>query len=217
MQVILGAGYPEYAALRQVRQMGEIHIRLVEDDDFTRLNMGAKLARPDAVMARRRCSTMAPAGQEGLEIEPDMAFGGSLAAAMFGPVQRAAINWMVVESTTWMSRLKRKAKRGVRWPPKAGCKVCRCFQHRPEKLLGQFRITGAVGMRECVLGWRGCASQRRQRSRMQAQRVAHVVETEAVSQLGIEQADDMAPRAEAACVIFDAGGARQFWHQMRPE
>jgi len=45
---------------------------------------------------------------------------------------------------------------------------------------------------------------------MQAQRVAHVVETEAVSQLGIEQADDMAPRAEAACVIFDAGARASF-------
>jgi hypothetical protein len=29
------------------------------------------------------------AGQEGLEIQPDMAFSGSLAPAMFGPVQRA--------------------------------------------------------------------------------------------------------------------------------
>jgi len=87
--------------------------------------MGAKLARPDAVMLGGGVHDGA-AGQEGLEIEPDMAFGGSLAAAMFGQSSERAINWMVVESTTWMSRLKRKAKRGVRWPPKAGCKVCRC-------------------------------------------------------------------------------------------
>ena len=214
LQVILGAGYPEYAALRQVRQMGEIHIRLVEDDDFTRLNMGAKLARSDAVMLGGGVHDGA-AGQEGLEIEPDMAFGSSLAAAVFGPVQRAGhqLDGGRIHDVDEPLETEGEARRAV--AAEGGLQGLQMFQHRPEKLLGQFRITGAVGMRECVLGWRGCASQRRQRSRMQAQRVAHVVEPEAVSQLGIEQADDMAPRAEAACVIFDAGGARQFWHQMR--
>jgi len=87
LQVVLGAGDPEDAALRQIRQMIKIHISLVEDDDFTRLNTGAKLTRPDTVMPGGVVHDGA-AGQKTLEIEPDMAFGGGLAAAMFGAVQR---------------------------------------------------------------------------------------------------------------------------------
>ena len=66
--------------------MVEVHICLVEDNDFTPLNTGAKLSGPDAVMLGGGIHDGA-AWQEGLEIEPDMAFGGGLAAAMFGPVQ----------------------------------------------------------------------------------------------------------------------------------
>jgi hypothetical protein len=35
-----------------------------------------------------------------------------------------------------------------------------------------------------------------------------------VRQLGVEQADDLAPGTERACVVFDAGVARQFGHQV---
>jgi hypothetical protein len=49
---------------------------------------------------------------------------------------------------------------------------------------------------------------------VQPQRVTHVVEAEAVGDLGIEQADDVAPRAERAALIFHAGFARQTRHQM---
>jgi hypothetical protein len=50
---------------------------------------------------------------------------------------------------------------------------------------------------------------------MQAQRVTHVVETETVGELSVEQADDVAPRTEGAGLIFHAGLACQVRHQMR--
>ncbi|MCO5051255.1 MAG: hypothetical protein M9920_03010 [Verrucomicrobiae bacterium] len=48
-----------------------------------------------------------------------------------------------------------------------------------------------------------------------SQRATYVVETEAVGDLGVEQADDMTPRAERAAPICHAGFARQTRHQMR--
>ena len=214
LQVILGAGYPEYAALRQVRQMGEIHIRLVEDDDFTRLNMGAKFARPDAVMLGGGVHDGA-AGQEGLEIEPDMAFGGSLAAAMFGPVQRAGhqLDGGRIHDVDEAFETEGEARRAV--TAKGGLQGLQMFQHRPEKLLGQFRIAGAVGVRECVFGRRRGPTQRRERAGVKPQGVAHVVETETVGDLGIKQAHDMTPRTERAGVLFHASLAGQFGNQMR--
>ena len=68
--------------------MGEVHIGLVEDDDFTRLDIGAQLAGPLGFMLGGGVHDGA-AGQEGLQIEAEMALGGGLAAALIGPVDGA--------------------------------------------------------------------------------------------------------------------------------
>ena len=87
-------------------------------------------------------------------------------------------------------------------------------QDGAEELLDHFRVAGAVGVGKGVFGGRGGAAQSRERTGVQAQRITHVIETEGVSQLGVEQADDLAPGAESAGVIFDAGVAGQFGHQV---
>ena len=214
LQVVLGAGDPEDAALRQIRQMVEIHISLVEDDDFTRLNTGAKLTRPDTVMFGGSVHDGA-AGQEGLEIEADMAFGGGLAAAMFGPVQRTGhqLDGGRIHDVNEPLETEGEARRAV--AAKGGLQGLQMFQYCPEKLLGHFRIAGAVGVRECILGRRRGPAQRRQRAGVKPQGVAHVVETQTVGDLGIKQAHDMTPRTERAGVIFDAGLTGQLRHQMR--
>lgn len=50
---------------------------------------------------------------------------------------------------------------------------------------------------------------------MQAQRVADVVEAEAVSELRVEQTDHMAPGTERARLIFHARPSCQLRRQMR--
>jgi hypothetical protein len=47
------------------------------------------------------------------------------------------------------------------------------------------------------------------------QGVTHVVESEAVGELGIKQTDDMTPWTKGAGLIFHAGLAGQSRHQMR--
>src|SRR5208337_1974501 len=88
LQIVLGASDPKDAPLGQVGEVGEVEVSLVEDNDFTRLNIGTKLAGPAVVVLASGVHDGA-ARQKGLEIQADMAFGSSLAAAMLGPVQRA--------------------------------------------------------------------------------------------------------------------------------
>ena len=98
---------------------------------------------------------------------------------------------------------------------KGGLQGLQMFQHRPEELLGHFRIPLAVGVREGVLVRRRGTTQCRQRSGMQVQRVTNVIESKAVGKLGVEQANDVTPRIEGAGLIFHAGLACQSRHQMR--
>lgn len=214
LQVVLGSGDPEHFAPGEVGQMRKVHVSLVEDDDFTRMDMGTKLAGADVVMLGSGADDDA-AGQETLEIEPDVAFGGGLAAAMFGPVQRAGHQRdrggvHDVEQTLFEPKGKpRRVLAG-----KGGLERLQMTEHGPEELFGHFRIASAVGVREGVFaGGRGPA-QGRERTGVQAQGVAHVVETQSVSQLRVEQTHDMAPRPEGAGVIFHTGLPRQFGHQV---
>ena len=88
------------------------------------------------------------------------------------------------------------------------------LEHLPEQCLGHLRIALPVGVRQSVLAGRGGAANGRERTGVQAQRVAGVVETEGVSQLCIEQTHDMAPRFEGAGSFFDAGVTGQLGDQM---
>jgi hypothetical protein len=214
LQVVLGAGDPEDAAHGKVGEMLEVHIGLVEDDDFTLLNIGAKLSGPDGVMLGGGVHDGA-AGQEGLEIEADMAFGGGLAAAMFGPVQGTRHQLDGGRVHDMDEPLEPEGELRAAVAAEAGLDGLQMCQHRPEKLLGHLRITGAVGVGKSVLGRRRGSPHRRQRAGVQSQRVAHVVEAEAVGDLGVEQADDVAPGGEIAPLIFDAGLPCQLGHQMR--
>jgi len=213
LQVVLGAGDPADAPHRKVGQMGEVHIRFVEDDDFTRLHTGAKLSGPDGVMFGGGVNNGA-AGQEGLEIEPDMAFGGGLAAAMFGPVQgtRHQLNGGRVHDMNEPFETEGELRAPV--TAEAGLHSLQMFQHRPEEPLGHLRIASAVGVGKGVFGRRRGTPHRRQRTGVKSQRVTHVVEAEAVGDLGVEQADNMAPRTERAGLFSHAGFAGQARHQM---
>ena len=213
-QVVLGAGDKEDFALSQVRQVGEIHVSLVEDDDFARVDIGAKLAGADAVRLGSRANDDT-AGQEGLEVEPDMTLGGRFAPAMFGPVQRAghqSDGGGVHDMNEALGETKGEARRMV--AAKTGLERLQMAEHRPEQVFGQLGIARPVGVRERVFGRRCGATQGRKWAGVQAQSVTHVIETQAVSQLRVEQTDDVAPRAKGAGVIFDAGLARQFGHQV---
>jgi hypothetical protein len=154
-------------------------------------------------------------GQEGLEIEPDMAFGGGLAAAMFGPVQRACHQLDGGRVHDVDEPLETEGELRMTVAAEGGLQGVQMIQHGPEELLGHFRFARAIGVGERVFRRGRGGAQRRQRAGVKPQGVADVVETETVGQLGVKQADDVAPGSKIAPLIFHTGRTRQLGHQMR--
>jgi hypothetical protein len=83
-----------------------------------------------------------------------------------------------------------------------------------EKVLGHLGGAFAIGGGEGVLAGRGCATHRRERSRMQPQGITHIIESDGMGQLGIEQTHDMTPGCERASAFGNPCIPRQFGHQV---
>lgn len=214
LKVVFGACDPKDLACRQVGQMVEVHIRLVEDDDFARVDIGAKLARPLGFMLGGGIHDGA-AGQEGLQVEAEMALGGGLAPTMFGPVQGTGHQLDGGGVHDMNEALEAEGKLGAAVAAEGRLQGLQMSQHGPEELFGHFRVAGAIGVGQRVFRRSRGGAQRRQWSGVKAQRVADVVEAEAVGQLGVKQTEDVAPGSELAPLIFHAGLPRQLGHQMR--
>ena len=88
------------------------------------------------------------------------------------------------------------------------------LHHLPKQLFRQLRVALPIRMGESVLtGW-GRTPHSRQWTGVQPQRIANVVEAEAVSQLRIEQTDRMTPRTEGARPIRNSRLPRQMRDEM---
>lgn len=87
-------------------------------------------------------------------------------------------------------------------------------QHFPEQRFGHGGVALPVDVRERVLDRRAGPANRRKRPRVQPQRIAHVVESQSMGQLGIDQADHVTPGLEGATVGLRVVLARQSSHQM---
>ena len=214
LEVVLGAGDPKDLACRQVGQRVEVHIRLVKDDDFTLVDIGAQLAGALGFMLGGGVHDGA-AGQEGLQVEAEMALGRGLAAAVFGPVQGTGHQLDGGGIHDMDETLETESEFRAADAAEGGLQGLQMSQHGPEELLGHLRVAGAIGVGEGVFRRGRGGAQCRQRAGVKAQRVADIVEPEAVGQLGVKQTDDMAPRSELAPLIFHAGLPRQLGHQMR--
>lgn len=179
LEVVFGAGYPKDFAPRPVGQMRAVHVSLVEDDDFARMDIGAQFAGAEVVMLGRRADDGA-GGPEGLEIKPDMTLGGGLAPTMFGPIQRARhqgdgggvhdMNEALLEP---------EGEAGRVLAGEGGLQGFQMIECRPEELFGHLGIAGAIGVGERVFGRCRGRAQGRKRAGVQAQGVTHVIETEA--------------------------------------
>jgi hypothetical protein len=87
-EIVFGAGDPKHVAGGEVGQMGEVHVSLVKDDNLPGPHTRAHFAGAEALVFAGGIHE-GKAGQEGLQVEPEMTLGGGFAAAMFGPVQTA--------------------------------------------------------------------------------------------------------------------------------
>ncbi len=212
-EIVFGAGDPEHVAGGQVGQMGEVHISLVKDDNLPGPHARAHFAGPQAFVFAGGVHE-GEARQEGLQVEPEMALGGGLAAAMFGPVQTAGDQLDGGGVHQMNHPLEAEGKTRAAIPAKTGVKFFQMAEDGIEKVLGHLGGAFPVGGGERILARRGRATHGRERPRMQPQGVANIVEADGVGQLGIEQTHHMTPRRESAGAFGDAGVPRQFGHQM---
>lgn len=213
-QVVLGAGDPKDAAYRQIGQMGEIQIRLVEDDNLPGPHARAEFAGAEAVVFPSGADD-GEAEQEGLQVQAEMTFGGGLAAAVFGPVETAGDKLNGGGIHQMDGALEAEGKLGATAAPKAGMELLEMFEHPPEEVLGHLGWALPVGGGKAVLAGRAGPAQGRERTRVQPQGVADVVEAEGVGELGEDQAHHMTPRREGAGFFCDPGVPGQLGNEVR--
>lgn len=84
----------------------------------------------------------------------------------------------------------------------------------PEQLFGHRGVASLARMRHTVATRGRRAADARQPADVMTQRIAHVVESDRVGHLRIQQRHHMAPRAERTRHRFHAGLARQLRHHM---
>ena len=159
-EVVLGAGDPADAPHRQIGQMGEIQIRFVEEDDLPGPHARAEFAGAEAVVFPGGADD-GKAGEEGLQVQAEMALGGGLAATVLGPVQTASdqLDGSGVHEVD--GALEAEGELGPTATAEARVNLLEIFEHRPEKVLGHLGGTLTIGSGEAVLaGWAGPAQGR---------------------------------------------------------
>src|SRR5438445_3496951 len=213
LQIILGSGDPEDLPHGQIGQMLKVHIGFVKDHNFPGLHACAQFVRPPVVVlsgAVHQCK----AGQEALQVEPHVTLGGRFAPTVLGPIHTPSHQLNGGRVNHMNQALEPEGEARATSSPKARMELLQMLEHRPEQRLGHFRIALPVGMRERVLAGRRCAANGRQRTGVQPQGIAHVVETQGVGELGVEQTHHMTPGAKGPRLDFHTGIARQLRHQM---
>lgn len=95
---------------------------------------------------------------------------------------------------------------------KARRELAQMFGHRPEPFLGQDRVAHFVGVREIVTCRRGRAPNGRQGAGVELQRVADIVEPDAMGHRCVAKTDDVAPLIEGASLLIVARLPSQLGH-----
>jgi hypothetical protein len=212
--VLLGTSHPEDAPLEQVEEVGKVQIRLVENDNLPGADGGTEFARAFGIVLLRRVDD-GKARKKAVEIQSQMTLGRSLAPAVLGPVQAGGdeLDGRRVHHVNGAAKAPGHSLAPVS-PREVWLKGLQMAKHRPEDLLGKARVALLVGMGKIIAARRRGCPQRAQRSAVQPQGIANVVEPDGVCELGVDQADQMAPRREGARFFVHTDLSRQLRHQI---
>ena len=183
--VLLGARDPEDTAPRQLQQMGEVHVSPVKQDDLARAQSGAHGVGVIPVGVPGRVEQH-ETRQETLQIQPQMTLGRSLAAAVFGPVQTRGDEFDGRRINDVNGAGEAPGPAVARTPIQRRTQTAQVREHPPEQRLGQGGVAFLVGVGETVLARRRGSAHGRERPRVQAQAVTHIVETDGVDELRVE-------------------------------
>ena len=214
-KVVLGPGNPEDAPLMQLKEAEEVHVGLVEDRDLSGLQSGTQGHCPGAVVMGCFLNN-GKIWKETLQVEPQVHLGGSLAATVLGPVHavghqrdRRGIHCMnrpleaMGQSPVTSCRTKSRRQ------------LLQVGKYLPEKILHHVRVTRIVRMRERIAARWYRSTNHGQFGRMVSQRVADIVQSNRMGQLGEKQAHHMAPWRKGASLLIDPIFLGEFLRQVR--
>ena len=194
--------------------MVEVHVSLVKYDDFARFDPGAQFPGALGVGVPRRVDDR-KARQKTLQVQPQVALGRRFAPPVLGPIHTRGnqLDGRRVHQVNGPLESARKTLGGFA-TDKLRREIAQMFIHRPEQLFGHRRVAHLVGVREIVARGRGRASNRRQRPGVKLQRIADIVEPNAMGHLRVAEADDMAPLIKGASLLIDPSLPSQLGHQV---
>jgi hypothetical protein len=214
-QVVLGACNPENTASGEIKKVGKVNVGLVENGNLTGLQSGAQLQGTGIVMMGSLLNDR-KGRKESLQVQPQMHFSGSLSAAMLSPIHAVGhqrdgcrINSMdcpleaTWQATVTSGRTKLRTKR------------LKVAEDAPEQLLHHIAIAVLVGMGKRIAARCNRPAYRSKLSGMMTQAIANIVQSNRVSQLGKQKADDMTPRREGARLFVHPVLTGKFFRQMR--
>src|SRR6185295_13182871 len=142
-------------------------------------------------------------------------FGGSLAPAVLGPVQAAGDQLDGGGVHEVNGAFEAEGKLGPAAAAKAGVELLQMLEHSPEEVLGHLGRALTVGGGEAVFAGAAGAAKGRERTGVEPQGVADVIEAEGVGELGEDQAHHMTPWREGAGFFCHAGVPGQSGHEVR--
>lgn len=203
-QVLLGASDPMDAALIQIPQMAEVHVTLVQQGDFAALEISAQFPGAFVVVLRSGVHDD-ESRQQALQVQSHVGFGSGFAPAMFGPIHRVGHQFhrRAVDDVNGHLETEGGPASPARREP--GRLFLQVRQRPPKKLLGHLGGTLPVGVGQTVAAGRRRATHGGQRPGVQLERVAQVVQSDAMSQLRVAQTDRVTPGTERARLVLHAG------------
>ena len=214
LEVVLGPGDPEDAATGQVEEVGKVEVSLVEHGDLSGLEPCAQRHGSGVVMVGGLFDD-GEGRKESLQVQPQMHFGGGLAAAVFGPVHAVGhqgdgrgINGMdrSLEAPGQAAVLTRRAEP---WT-----KRLKMLQNAPEQFFHHVTVAMLVRIRERVAAWSNRPTDRAKFRFVVTKAVAYIVEPDRVGQLREQKTHYLAPFRESPALHVHAMLARQFFRQM---
>jgi len=203
VHVVLGPANPPDAPFGKFIEVIELCVGFIKHGDFTALELVAKRLGLRAVMMLGGIDNRA-LRKKALQVEPQVAFGGSLPAAVLGPVHAVGYQLdrcRVHRVNGFVEAAKVSAAHLALGKPRN--RFHQVLHHAPVKLLGHVGIANPVGVTEVVARWRNRPSYRRERGRIHLQGIAHIVEPNRMRHVCVKQRDGMAPRRKAAAPGVD--------------
>jgi hypothetical protein len=214
-QVVLGACNPEYTAFSEVEKVSKVNVGLVENGNLTSLQSGAQLQGANIVMMGSFLNDR-KGWKEGLQVQSQMHFGGSLSAAVLSPIHAVGhqrdgcrINDMncpleaTGQATVTAAGTKLRTKR------------LKVAEDAPKQLFDHIAVAVLVGMGKRITAWCNRSSYRSKLSGMMTQAIANIVQSNRVGQLRKQKTDDMAPWRKGARLLVHPVLTGKFFRQMR--